>query len=220
VVALGPAPPAELRRRPHRYLLPARSMLWRIHSARRTVTGFRPPSDPGAPGGGRFDTTRPDEGGVLYCSEDRSTALVERLLRSQKFDGRGDRLLGEQLFAGRRVSMLQTTTELVLITLVSATDLAAVGQNDWLVQAEPHQFARTQEWARWLRSIEQSAQGLVWQSRRDRPGRAIVLFGDRCPAGALAAVPHSEFDLDSDTGREHLRWLLRPYYVTIPGKPG
>jgi RES domain len=212
-------PPGAIDRRPHSLLLPARTKLWRVHSAKQPVYEFRPVALPGPFGGGRFDGIGTDSYPCLYAAEQQTTALAESLLTGVQFDGRGNRIIRRVSTRGRRLSAFETTEELRLVLLVSAVDLAAVGQDDWLVQAEPRDFELTREWGGWLRTIDPSAQGLVWQSRRDRPHRSIVLFGDRCPAGCLDPSPLPPVKLDSPDGTGWLQQQLRPYRMSIEVVP-
>ena len=98
---------------------------------------------------------------------------------------------------------------MTLLTLLSTLDLAAVGQDEWLVQAEAAAYGQTRHWARWSRLAGVLGAGFIWQSKRNLPERAVVLFGDRCPPGLLQAVPDPPpEDLDSVDGALLLRRLL------------
>jgi hypothetical protein len=209
-------PPRLFDGRPRSMLLPAGRLLWRVHNSLRKVQRFSPVlAGPGS-GGGRFDATEDDKYGYWYAAYQQTTSLAEVLLRSLPFDETGYRLLSRDALRERRVSAAETTCELRLISLLSTQDLAAVGQeDDWLVQCEPGEFTETRRWAHWLRRLDDQAAGLIWQSRRDRPHEAVVLFEDRCGPAPLepSRLPH--VDLDTEGGITWLEAMLRPYRVLV-----
>jgi hypothetical protein len=200
----------------HGYVLPPRTRLWRVHNKLRSPCVFNRGLAGVDHAGGRFDATAAEPYGYLYASTEDTTAVAERFLRGMAFDRTAARLLGVPALANRRLSAVEVTTELRLTTLLAATDLAALGQDDWLVQAEPAEFGDTRAWAQAIRKLDPGSQGIVWQSRRDRPHRTMLLFEDRCgPDGPLRPLDHWSIDLDTHSGIELLREMLRPYYVSI-----
>jgi hypothetical protein len=209
-------PPARLRSTPNRVLLAPGTRLWRVHQQRFPADDFNPNGADEHFGGGRFDSTPSDPYPFLYAASTDTTALAEVFLRGLPFDDRGARILPRKLLAGRRLSRVELIGEVTLLTLLSTLDLAAVGQDEWLVQAEAAAYGQTRHWAHWLRRQAPWAQGFIWQSKRNLPERAVVLFGDRCPPGLLQAVPDPPpEDLDSVDGALLLRRLLAPYGVTV-----
>lgn len=57
----------------------------------------------------------------------------------------------------------------------------------------PMRFYRiTAAWAKAIRWGTPQAQGLAWMSRQDNTARAVMLWGDRVPAGVLQAVAAPE----------------------------
>jgi len=108
-----------------------------------------------------------------------------------------------------------------LVALVSAVELAALYQDDWLVQAEGDHYRLTQAWARSLRRMTPAPDGLIWQARRDRPGLCAVLFEDRANDGVSPGTePRVVFDDEKDGGR-HLAAILATHqsYIDAPA-PG
>ncbi len=196
-------------------VVPTGTVLWRVHHRDYGAHDFNPKPADSHWGGGRFDGTEQDSYPFLYAGYEESTAIAERLLRGQRFDGK-PRMLARSVRQGRRLSPVETTLDLRLITLVSAVDLAAIYQDDWLVQADEPDYGKTRRWAHWLRQVDFGAQGLVWQSRRDRPNRALVLFGDRCPAAAVVTSSrYPGFDLDDDESLARLNVALAPYRACV-----
>jgi hypothetical protein len=209
-------PPARLRGMPNRVLLPAGTRLWRVHQRRYPSDAFNPQGANEHFGGGSFDSTRSDPYPFLYAAFTGTTAVAEVLLRGLPFDDRGARILPRKMLAGRRLSVVELTGDVTLVALLSALDLAAVGQDEWLVQAEAAAYGQTRHWAHWLRHQATWAQGFIWPSKRNLPEHAVVLFGDRCPPGLLQATPDPlPEDLDTLKGALLLRRLLAPYGVTV-----
>lgn len=214
-------PPGAYRMAPNLCTLPAGSELWRCHSSRRPAEEFNPVAADSHFGGNRFDGTSEDAYPFLYAAAEPATALAEVLLRSLDFDtASGCRLVPRAWLAGRSLSRLHTRVELTLIRLVTEEDLAAVCQDSWLLEAEGPGYPQTRRWASELRSQVPAAQGLVWQSRRHRPRRAVVLFGDRCGADPLKPDPaRGTPDLGSPGGIAEANRLLSPLRaVAVPGE--
>ncbi|GAA1021088.1 hypothetical protein Aple_058010 [Acrocarpospora pleiomorpha] len=198
----------------HRLLLPRGTQLWRVHYREFPVDSFVPARpDPGMHGG-RFDGESTDPYGHCYLAYEQSTALAECLLRSMKFNDDGPRELSLSQLEGRRLSLVETTRELPLISLSSTPALAAVAQDEWLIQAEPPEYPRTRRWAHWMREHDTSAAGLDWISRRDLPKRSVILFEDRCPAPPIAATP-LHVELDTPEGLAWLDVVMRPYRARV-----
>ncbi|KAB8166359.1 RES domain-containing protein [Streptomyces sp. 3MP-14] len=208
------APPDGLT--PRLAALPAGTRLWRCHRTRYPATAFNPVAAHTHFGGNRFDGTTSDPYPYLYAADEPATALAEVFLRSRPFGGpSGERLIPRAQSDGYALSLLTTTAPLALIQLVTEEDLAAVKQDHWLLEAEGAGAPQTRYWAQALRRDAPAAQGMLWQSRRRRSGLALVLFGDRCPAGALAAEPSETFDLSTPAGRDRANGWLAPLLAAI-----
>ncbi|WP_335980676.1 RES family NAD+ phosphorylase [Streptomyces sp. CA2R106] len=210
-------PPDALTGSPTPVVLPAGTLLHRVHGSHRPADGFNPRPAHCLYGGGRFDATSCDRYGYLYAGLSTAAAVCETLLRSLPFDpAGGPRLLPRRAVEGRRLSALRLTAELRLLPLVSARDLAAVHQDTWLVHAEAQEYPYTRDWAHWLRrQAGPWAQGLLWSSKREPADRSVVLFGDRVPAHVLGAEEEDVVDFDTDEGRAWLDAVLQPYVVRL-----
>jgi hypothetical protein len=204
--------------------LPIGTTLWRVHNRSYKAHEFRPVSaDPTKNtskyfgDGGRFDSTADDPYPFLYAGYTPTAALAETFLRQLPFTDTGWRRIPRPKLDGKRLSMVATTQDVKLIRLISSLDLAAVCQDEWLVDVELPHYPQTRHWAHWLRRTFKDAQGLVWQSKRDRPNLSVIIFGDRCPDGIDAPMParFSSIDLDSIDGAEFLNEVLAPYRVTV-----
>lgn len=217
------APPARYDGTPNRYLLRRGTCLWRVHGRCRAPWAFNPCPVDTLFGGARFDATPGHEYPFYYAGLDEETALSEALLRDLDPDDHGVRVLPRAKVKGRRVSGLAITSDLTLVSLISGADLAAVGQDAWLVTAAGAEYAQTRGWAHWLRSQAEWAHGFAWSSLRNMGGTAIILFGDRCVAAfgkdyeqtLLHAIPRLGVDLDDKTGGDWLTERLKAFRVGI-----
>jgi hypothetical protein len=177
----------------------------------RLVTGF---------GGNRFDGIGRDGHPYLYCSPESGTAIAEHFVRDLDFSVTATRILPRRALRARTASVLRTTRDLDLLSLVTGPDLAAVGQDSWLTAARAPEFDLTRRWAAWLRDKARWAHGLVWQSSVDLPKPTMVLFGDVCGTGAV----EPDFDmverLDEPANEGWLRHHLLPHRVVLdPATP-
>ncbi|MCL7375941.1 RES family NAD+ phosphorylase [Streptomyces sp. 35G-GA-8] len=216
----GTFSPSEYELRPHRRLLPAGTELWRVHSAKRSAEQFNTVSVDAHFGGNRFDGTPYDPYPYLYVADSPTTALAETLLRSMEFDKESRmRLIPYAAVRAKSLSVVRTRCEVNLVSLVTETDLAAVCQDSWLLEDEGERYAKTRRWASEIRTQATDAMGLIWQSRRNRPHRALVLFGDRfesCGNEPLDGVPLGGIpDLGSPSGVTEANRLLAPLQAAI-----
>ncbi len=209
-------PPKDLTARPRFVELPAGTFLWRVTRQPRP-TGDEPASpfqalpdqavyDPR--GSGRFDPTPECLYPYCYAARDDLTALCEVLLRDVGFSA-PHRYLLRAAVAGRRLALLETRARLWLISLADAADLAAAGQDSWLIHTESPDYRITQRWAHWLRDSSapdgRPPAGRLWPAKRAPGGRAVLLFGDRC-LDAVICSSFGERPLDDDAG---IDWLNR-----------
>ena len=216
-------PPARFNGTPSRYVLRRGTCLWRVHSASRGAQSFNPRLVNSLFGGARFDATGDDPYPYFYAALDETTALAEVLLRDLVPDETGMRAVSRTTVNGRQLSGLVLTHDLQLVSLLTGKDLAAIGQDAWLVSASPSQYPQTRAWAHWLRGEAKWAHGFVWSSRRDPGSLAVILFGDRCaadfgldyPAVLLHEVPELAVILDDTDGAVWLNQLLEPYRAAI-----
>ncbi|MFD5316754.1 RES family NAD+ phosphorylase [Streptomyces sp. NPDC127098] len=215
-------PPPALPGTPRRHVLAAGTLLYRVHSARRAATAFNPVPAHCLYGGGRFDGTRCDPYGYLYAGLTVEAAICETLLRSVPFEASDrPRLLPRRTVRGRRVSVLRLAREVRVVPLVSGRDLAAVGQDSWLVQAEAAEYPFTRDWGHWIRAgAGPDAQGFLWPSKREPADRALVLFGDRCADGTLVNADVPPVDLDTPRGTGWLNAVLEGYLAAVPPESG
>ncbi len=217
------APPSHYDGTPNRYLLSRGSCLWRVHGHQYSARSFKAVCSDRLFDGARFDATEADNYPFYYAALDQVTALAETLFRDLHPDDRGMRVLTGAALTGRQISGLTLTRDIELVSLIDGKDLAAIGQDTWLVTASGPEYAQTRGWGQWLRGQAEWAHGFIWDSLRDRGRLAIVLFGDRLAAAfgqyyeraLLHEVPELAVSLDNAAEAEWLNGLLEPYRVAV-----
>ncbi|GAA2444308.1 hypothetical protein GCM10010433_52020 [Streptomyces pulveraceus] len=217
----GVFPMTSLELRPVPHVLPAGTELWRVHNTRYAPDEFNPKlADPFEfRNGSRFDGTPLDPYHCLYLGDTATTALAESVLRSRPFElPAGRRRIPYATVLHRSLSVLRTRCELTLVSLIEAKDLAAVCQESTLLEDERN-YVSARRWASEIRAQAPEAMGLIWQSRHNRPQRALVLFHDRfahCDGKPLDVVPASGIPrLDSDAGIDRANQYLEPLRAEI-----
>ncbi|MFF8727126.1 RES family NAD+ phosphorylase [Streptomyces sp. NPDC015171] len=210
-------PPAALPGTPTKVTLTEGTALFRVHGSSLDGTAFNPVPADGLYGGGRFDATRSRGYSYLYAGLEPAAAVCETLLRSVPFapDG-GTRLLPRAGVTGRRFTFLRLAADVTVVSLMSGADLAAVGQDTWLVQAEAAEYPWTRNWGHWIRDrTEPWAQGFVWPSKREPADRAVILFGDRCGRDVVAESEVPAVDFGTPEGEAWLNSVLAPYHARV-----
>ncbi len=216
-------PPVHYDGTPHRHLLRRGTLLRRVHPQACGPFQFNTHLADVLYGGARFDATEADEYPYLYAGLSDVTALAETLLRDLAPDDHAYRLVTNDKARGRAVSQFTVTQDLDLVSLIDGKDLGAIGQDDWLVSCSAHDYTWTRDWAHWLRRQAPWAHGLIWDSKRDRGGLAVVLFGDRlaCEFGPdyeqtlPREITKLADNLGDAAGRKWANERLRPYRAIV-----
>jgi hypothetical protein len=213
------APPRGSQPVPNLVTLPAGTTLWRVHRRAQKDAIFRekPTAEPF--GGGRFESNETHPYPYCYLAYEDTTALCETLLRSLPYRNGGDRLLLRSAVKGRQLVPVETLHELSLLSLMTGADLAAVCTDEWLIHAEQPDYPKTRSWAHWLRGKVPHAQGMVWPSKRNIGGTAVILFGDRC-LDAIRWAAAAPVNLDDDRGAQLLSHQLAPFRVVLRPRRG
>jgi hypothetical protein len=188
--------------------------LWRVHPRDRSATEFNQIVADDVFGGYRFDGTSADQYSFLYAASDCETALLETLGRDVPFDHKGLRLIVRQALYRQCISAISVIKPLSLISLLSGEDLAAVCQDEWLVQCDASEYPQTRRWGSWLRKQAPAANGIVWPSRRNISHRAIVLFGDRC-TNVAEVIAGTTVDLDTMEGAAYINTKLAAHHMHV-----
>ncbi|MET9403648.1 RES family NAD+ phosphorylase [Kitasatospora sp. NPDC002965] len=214
----SPFPLIDFALYPNVTTVPAGTELWRVHKSRYAPGEFNPRLSDLHFDGGRFEGTVLDPYHYLYLAHTPVTALAESLLRSLPYGSFGTREVSYATVHGRSLSCLRARYDLTLVSLVTGADLAAVRQEPTLLEDERN-YAAARRWSSEIRAQAPDAQGLVWDSRRNRGERALVLYRDRfehADGGPLEVVPGSGVpDLGSPEGRERVNELIAPLWAEV-----
>ncbi|WP_246237993.1 RES family NAD+ phosphorylase [Pseudomonas akapageensis] len=118
-----------------------------------------------------------------------------------------------------RHSRVEITVDLKLVDLTSkALRLLGVTRAQ-LIDTEKDQYPFTRQWAEAIHAQRADAHGLYWVSRQDDTAVAIVLFGDRVPAGAIIAQGDDRGLLNDEAAYTDLISLAEKIGVLIvPGE--
>ena len=96
--------------------------------------------------------------------------------------------LQRDLQSDLRASQITLTAPLQLVDL-SKIGLQRMGLRvSQLFETDACDYPATQAWARWLHTTVPQAQGLTWMCARQPECAGLMLFGDRVPAGVVAAA--------------------------------
>ncbi|MEV7215775.1 RES family NAD+ phosphorylase [Kitasatospora cineracea] len=205
--------------RPHFGTIAAGTELWRVHQSKYAPDQFNDRLSDIHFDGGRFEGTVLDPYHYLYLAGSPVTAMAESLLRSVPYGGRGDRREIPYTAAhGRSLSCLRVRHDLNLVTLRTGADLAAVRQEATMLEDERN-YAVSRRWSSEIRAQAPDAQGLLWDSRRNRGEDVMVLYRDRvehCAGGPLEVVAEQSIaDLGSWEGLKRANELLEPLWAEI-----
>ncbi|MEU6236130.1 RES family NAD+ phosphorylase [Kitasatospora sp. NPDC047058] len=213
----GPA----VRATPHRELLPAGTTLWRVHSGSYPATSFNPRPVDTRIGGGRFCSFEGDGEHLpfLYAGFTARTAVIETLLRGVPFPEAGWRRIRRRSLEGKVLSPIVTACDIPLVGLLGTDQLAAVHQDEWLLNAPPTSYPDTRRWAAWIRGQAPWALGLTWYSHRDLPNTACILYQRGGAADLLKPADAEPVALDSVAGAELLNELLAPCRTHVDPPP-
>jgi hypothetical protein len=191
---------------PHRYLLPAGTVLWRIHSQKTDATEFTPTR--------RLFRSPFDHDPGCTAGPDAQALVGDLLLRGIPVADRPFRTVRRVRILGMRASAVSTAAELSLVSLLTTPALLAAGLTPRLLFTE----RADDEIGRWVPRIRDRApwaHGLVQPADHDRTRHLVVLFGDRCAPDTLGAPPIFTVDLDDEYGAVWLNGLLAPHHARV-----
>ncbi|UVL86257.1 RES family NAD+ phosphorylase [Pseudomonas sp. B21-028] len=143
--------------------------------------------NPGVHGNARFSPIQDDQGQAiptLYGGTTVECALMETIFHDVPHTA-GFKSFDKSKLAGQVHSVVQVSQPLQLVDL-SSVPLRKLGvTRKQLIDTEKDQYPATRKWAEAIHRQYPDVQGLSWVSRQDDSARAVVLFGDRIPEGAL-----------------------------------
>jgi RES domain len=213
-------PPDHPTSAPNPLVLPSGTQLYRIHPSAFSAASFNPNAAHRYFFGGRFDSTQDDPYDYLYAADTPESAAAETLLRDMPIDDHGAVVVAGAQIEGRRISRIELRVDIELVDLCGLVALRACSQSDWLTSTEPRDYPQTRHWGHWIRTQAPNAAGFVWLSKRDPTKQSYVLFGDRCPPGAIEVGPvfapgGVDPNFDTDDGRAYLNHLLSVFNAHV-----
>jgi hypothetical protein len=189
-----PEPPDTLHVTP--WTLSSKQALHRIHLDLYAGDQF----NGGFNGNARFSPIRNAQGDpipTLYAAATFDAAAMESVFHDVShapgFKHYDKRKLEGQLHSGVKVK-----NDLTLADLGSVALRKLGVQRKQLIDTEKDQYPKTRSWAEAIHARHEDIQGLSWISRQDDSARAVMLFGDRIPAGTLQQVGDSRNLLNDD----------------------
>jgi hypothetical protein len=177
--------------------------------------------NPGAKGNARFSPITDAKGAAiptLYAAYTFNAALMESVFHDVShvpgYKHYDKNKLNQQVHSTVKVSQ-----NLILADL-SSVALRKLGvQRKQLIDTEKDQYPNTREWAQAIHRQHSDIQGLSWVSRQDDSARAVMLFGDRIPAGTLQQIGASRNLLQDEKAYAELLDLAERIGADIvPGK--
>lgn len=199
----APAVPSASELSPATHIWEAGRPFSRIYHRRRGSLGFNPTGSTG-----RFRPIRDDKGHIVptaYAGEDLETALAEGLLRGV-----------EKVESGRRRLYQKQVKNLSIATLVSSADLVLArlhGQGlhrlnllrEDVIDCNTVRYPYTAEWAQALYNCEVPLMGIIWTSRQNDSGKAMVLWQGPLDPRTTLQQDGPSLALDSEPGLDLVR---------------
>lgn len=209
-----PAPPTTLH--PTLTELPTGQVLHRVHQSQYHADQF----NPGVQGNARFSPIQDDQGQpipTLYGGTTMDCALMETVFHDVPHTA-GFKTFDKGKLAGQMHSTVEVVQPLRMVDLASVP-LRKLGiTRRQIIDTEKDQYPATRKWAEALHRQCPNAQGLTWVSRQDDSARAVVLFGDRIPSGALKSQGASRSLVDDGNAYDAVLDLAERIGVAIvPG---
>ncbi|NCE85729.1 RES family NAD+ phosphorylase [Pseudomonas sp. Q1] len=172
-------------------------VLHRVHQEKYQPDQF----NPGVHGNARFSPIQDDQGRAiptLYGGTTVECALMETVFHDVPHTA-GFKSFDKGKLVGQVHSAVQVTQPLHLVDL-SSVPLRKLGvTRKQLIDTEKDQYPATRKWAEAIHRQYPDVQGLSWVSRQDDSARAVVLFGDRIPGGALHSQGASRSLIEDST---------------------
>lgn len=170
------------------------ALLWRIHAQDRAGDTFNPGF-----GATRFAPIGPKRKRVptAYAADGFEAAVYETIFHDLD-PAQAFKTYPLTALADVRCSVLRIENPLALRSFL-APDLMKLGvARTQLIDTPAREFPDTRKWSAALHRKDAATHGMVWESRAYPSSLAMMLFGDRLPAGSLSVV--STVRIDSDPG--------------------
>lgn len=162
---------------------------WRVHRFSAATGQIAAQSfNHSGQGNARFSPLRDGAGVIptLYAARTLEGALMETVFHDVPFPSHAHiHDLERDLQSDLHASEIETAEPLRLVDLTKI-GLQRIGLRvSEMFETNADDYPRTRAWATWLRAALPRAQGLYWMAARHPEGAAMMLFGDRVPAGVI-----------------------------------
>jgi hypothetical protein len=162
------------------------TLLHRVHQDKYQATQF----NPGVAGNARFSPIADEHGKpipTLYGGMTMVCALMETVFHDVPHTA-GFKSFDKGKLASQSHSTIRVERALQLVDLASVALRKMGVTRKQLIDTEKEGYPATRRWAAAIHQQCPQAQGLSWISRQDDSTRAVMLFGDRIPAGSFQQV--------------------------------
>lgn len=169
-------------------------VLHRVHQSQYQADEF----NPGVRGNARFSPIQDEHGKpipTLYGGTTMACALMETIFHDVPHTA-GFKSFDKGKLVEQVHSTIQVEQTLQCVDLGSVPLRKLGVTRKQLIDTEKEHYPVTRKWAEAIHRQCPQAQGLSWVSRQDDSARAVVLFGDRIPDGALLPEGESRSLLD------------------------
>jgi hypothetical protein len=176
-----PDPPTVLHITPA--LWHAGALLHRVHLDSYAPEAF----NPGIKGNARFSPIVNARGKpipTLYGGTSFNCAAMETVFHDVPFSP-GLKTVAKHKLDRQVHSVLAPTSALTLADLRNVPLRKLGVERKQLIDTEKDTYGQTRKWAAAIHAQHGHIQGLCWTSRQDDSAMAVMLFGDRIPAGVL-----------------------------------
>lgn len=195
----------------------AGTLLHRVHLSRYQACQY----NPGTQGNARFSPIQDGDAQpvpTLYAGSTLACALMETVFHDVPYTS-GFKSLDRARLVDQVHSTILVQQNLLMVDL-SSVALRKLGlQRRQLIDTEKDTYPATRRWAAAIHRQCSQAQGLAWVSRQDDTARAMMLFGQRIPADALALHAESRGLLTDESAYEVVLSLAdRLGVCLVPGR--
>lgn len=206
-----PLPPPELH--VTWFDLPCGSVFHRVHLNLYQACQF----NPGKAGNARFSPIMDVDGQpipTLYGGSTTDCALMETVFHDVPYTP-GFKFFDKGKLAGQVHSIIEVIESLRLIDLASVPLRKLGVTRKQLIDTEKDQYSQTRAWAEAIYRQCPTAQGLSWVSRQNDAARALMLFGNRIPSGAIRQQARSRGLLEDDSAYDAVLELAEQIGVNV-----
>lgn len=152
------------------------TVFYRVHNAKFRSMDFNP-----GYGNARFSPIKDIKGTqipTIYAGDSVRVALMESIFHDIPHVP-GFKSYDKSKLIGQVISKIRIEKNLSMVKVSSPATRKLGIPDAELIHSMPNIYPQTRAWAEAIHRSAEQAQGLVWTSRQESGGKAIILFGDR-----------------------------------------